>query len=291
MRIVVTGATGNVGTSVVAALAADARVSEIVGLARRRPRWSAAAHALGAGRRPAAPLAELFRGADAVIHLAWLIQPSRDEATLEAANVDGSRRVFEAAAAAGAGALVHASSVGAYSPGPVRPRGRRVVADRRDADVVLRAPQGRGGAGARRGRGRASRPAGRAAAAGADLQARGRDRDPAAVRRAVAALAARAARPAAACSRCPPGCAIQAVHADDVARGVPARGDRRAGARRLQRRGRAGARRRGARPRARRTAGARCRCAVGARRRRSDLARCGSSRRRPAGSTWAWRCR
>ena len=30
----------------------------------------------------------------------------------------GSPRVFEAAAAAGAGALVHASSVGAYSPGP-----------------------------------------------------------------------------------------------------------------------------------------------------------------------------
>lgn len=35
MRIVVTGATGNVGTSVVAALARDPQVSEIVGLARR----------------------------------------------------------------------------------------------------------------------------------------------------------------------------------------------------------------------------------------------------------------
>ena len=63
-------------------------------------------------------LTEHFRGADAVIHLAWLIQPSRDEAALEAANVTGSRRVFAAAAAAGARALVHASSVGAYSPGP-----------------------------------------------------------------------------------------------------------------------------------------------------------------------------
>ena len=40
MRIVVTGATGNVGTSVVAALGVDPGVSEIVGLARRRPRWS-----------------------------------------------------------------------------------------------------------------------------------------------------------------------------------------------------------------------------------------------------------
>src|SRR5918997_1583593 len=44
--------------------------------------------------------------------------PSRDEATLHATNVVGSRRVFEAAAAAGARALVYASSIGAYSPGP-----------------------------------------------------------------------------------------------------------------------------------------------------------------------------
>jgi nucleoside-diphosphate-sugar epimerase len=39
-------------------------------------------------------------------------------ATLRATNVDGSRRVFEAAARAGVGALVYASSVGTYSPGP-----------------------------------------------------------------------------------------------------------------------------------------------------------------------------
>ena len=42
MRIVVTGATGNVGTSVLRALAGDERVAEIVGVARRRPEWKAA---------------------------------------------------------------------------------------------------------------------------------------------------------------------------------------------------------------------------------------------------------
>ena len=41
MRVVVTGATGNVGTSVVSALAADPNVTEIVGLARRAPDWDA----------------------------------------------------------------------------------------------------------------------------------------------------------------------------------------------------------------------------------------------------------
>jgi UDP-glucose 4-epimerase len=117
MRIVVTGATGNVGTSVVRALAGDSRVQEIVGIARRRPRWSPARTTWVAADVERDDLRPAFDGADAVIHLAWLIQPSRDEGELERVNVHGSRRVFEAAAEAGA-AMVYASSVGAYSPGP-----------------------------------------------------------------------------------------------------------------------------------------------------------------------------
>jgi nucleoside-diphosphate-sugar epimerase len=118
MRVVVTGATGNVGTSVVDALRRDPKVTEIVGLARRIPgpddgkvRWVAADVA-------ESPLAPIFEGADAVVHLAWAIQPSHDEAAMEEVNVLGSGRVFGAAAEAGVGALVYASSVGAYSPGP-----------------------------------------------------------------------------------------------------------------------------------------------------------------------------
>jgi UDP-glucose 4-epimerase len=118
MRIVVTGATGNVGTSVVQALAADPAVEEIVGLARRLPRWRPPRTRWVQADVVTSALEPHLAGAAAVIHLAWLIQPSRDAAALRAVNVDGSRRVFEAAARAGAGALVHASSVGVYSPGP-----------------------------------------------------------------------------------------------------------------------------------------------------------------------------
>jgi UDP-glucose 4-epimerase len=118
MRIVVTGATGNVGTSVVQALAADQAVDEIVGLARRLPGWQPAKTRWVQADVVTSDLEPHFAGADAVIHLAWSIQPSRDPAALRAVNVDGSRRVFEAAVAAGAKALVHASSVGVYSPGP-----------------------------------------------------------------------------------------------------------------------------------------------------------------------------
>jgi nucleoside-diphosphate-sugar epimerase len=118
MRVVVTGATGNVGTSLLRVLGGDPAVEEIVGLARRRPeldlprtRWVTADVARD-------DLRTHFEGADAVVHLAWLIQPSRDRATTHAVNVGGSRRVFEAAAAAAVPRLVYASSVGAYSPGP-----------------------------------------------------------------------------------------------------------------------------------------------------------------------------
>src|SRR5215212_9603431 len=119
MRVVVLGATGNVGTSVVRALDADPAVESIVGVARRAPGEP------GEGKTEyrvadirVDSLDDLFDGADAVIHLAWLIQPSRDQALLHAVNVEGSRRVFAAAGRARVPALVYASSVGAYSPGP-----------------------------------------------------------------------------------------------------------------------------------------------------------------------------
>jgi UDP-glucose 4-epimerase len=118
MRVVVTGATGNVGTSVVRALAADAAIDEVVALARRPPQRDLdSAHFIKADVATD-DLEGSFAGADAVVHLAWLIQPGRDEALTWRVNVSGSRRVFEAVVAARVPALIYASSVGAYSPGP-----------------------------------------------------------------------------------------------------------------------------------------------------------------------------
>jgi UDP-glucose 4-epimerase len=120
MRVVVIGATGNAGTSVVSALAARPEVEEIVGVARRVPEGrvgAAKARYVRADIRHH-DLVELFRGAAAVVHLAWMIQPAHDELEMRSTNVDGSRRVASAVVEAGVPALVYASSVGAYSPGP-----------------------------------------------------------------------------------------------------------------------------------------------------------------------------
>jgi UDP-glucose 4-epimerase len=118
MRVVVVGASGNVGTSVVNALASDPDVDAILGIARRRPQLAVAKTEWAAADVTSADLAPHFEGADAVVHLAWAIQPARDQRTVRRINVDGSRRVFEATASAGVPALVYASSVGAYSEGP-----------------------------------------------------------------------------------------------------------------------------------------------------------------------------
>lgn len=118
MKVVITGATGNVGTSTVRALSASPEIDQIIGLARREPTWTPPKTSWLEANILNADLEAIFKGADAVIHLAWAIQPSRDARTLERINVDGSRRVFEAVAAAGVPKLVHASSVGAYSHGP-----------------------------------------------------------------------------------------------------------------------------------------------------------------------------
>src|SRR5687767_7477438 len=118
MRVVVTGATGNLGTSLLAALEADPEVDSVLGLARRLPEIEFAKAEFREADVTATDLVPLFEGADAVVHLAWLIQPSRDEGLTEAVNVGGSERVFDAAVRAGVPKLVYASSVGAYSPGP-----------------------------------------------------------------------------------------------------------------------------------------------------------------------------
>ena len=121
MRIVITGASGNIGTALVERLAGGGH--HLVGIARRPPevesdlaRWVKWYAADLAEPESSAVLERAFRRADAVVHLAWGFQPSHRLDLLEALGVGGTQRVLDAVAASGAPHLVHMSSVGAYSP-------------------------------------------------------------------------------------------------------------------------------------------------------------------------------
>lgn len=126
MHVVVVGASGNVGTAVLRRLHQEPAVQSITGIARRLPprgsgfpydgvRWLS--YDIGVPGSPA-PLAGVLQGADAVIHLAWQIQPSHRRELLRRTNVEGTKHLVEAYIRAGIPKLVYASSVGTYAPGP-----------------------------------------------------------------------------------------------------------------------------------------------------------------------------
>ena len=124
MRIVVVGASGNMGTALLRRLADEPGVDRVVGVSRRmppdQPPYDAAEWVtcdIGADSA-VDELTAAFAGADAAVHLAWQIQPSQQPKVLHRTNVLGSRHVCEAVLRTGVPSLVVASSVGVYSPGP-----------------------------------------------------------------------------------------------------------------------------------------------------------------------------
>src|SRR5688572_2081807 len=146
MRIVIVGATGNIGTAILRRLQEDGGspgdstasggyvgAHELVGVARRRPDATVAPYS-GVEWHEAdvsAPdaverLTGILAGADTVVHLSWLLQPNHRERVLWATNVVGFDNLLAAAAAANVSHVVVSSSVGAYSRGP---KGRRVDED------------------------------------------------------------------------------------------------------------------------------------------------------------------
>ena len=129
MRIAITGASGNAGTALLrnlqGQLAKKPGSLQLTGISRRLPDTSREPyagvewHTLDIGVDSDRPLLEsALAGVDAVVHLAWQIQPNRDLEQLYRTNVNGTRRVLEAARTAGVKQIVCASSVGAYSKAP-----------------------------------------------------------------------------------------------------------------------------------------------------------------------------
>src|SRR3712207_2957862 len=118
LTVAVTGPTGTFGFGLVPLLQEDERIKRIVGIARRpfdpaQHGWTKMEYRRGDVRDPAV-LEEAFEGADVVVHLAFLITGTASRETIRAINVEGTLNTFRAAATAGAGRFVYASSVAAY---------------------------------------------------------------------------------------------------------------------------------------------------------------------------------
>ena len=123
LTVAVTGPTGDIGRSLIAALERSRRVKRVLGMARRpfdpsERGWRKTEYRQG-DVLDRASVDELVRAADVVVHLAFIIFGSHEET--RAVNLRGSRNVFEAAVEAGVERLVYTSSVAAYGFEPDRP--------------------------------------------------------------------------------------------------------------------------------------------------------------------------
>ena len=116
LTVAVTGPTGDLGIAIVNALERSRAVKSIVGMARRpfdpgERGWKKTEYRQG-DVTDTKSVRDLVKGADVVVHLAFAILDASDR-TREL-NVEGSQRVFEEAAKAGAKRICYASSVAAY---------------------------------------------------------------------------------------------------------------------------------------------------------------------------------
>ncbi len=121
VAIAVTGASGLVGQQLLPRLADDDRVTRLIGLDVRDPRRRVRDfdfHRVDIG---GAELKPLLEGADVLVHLATVVDPILDEALMARVNVEGTRRVLDAAAAVGVHKVIRVSSAAIYGAWPNNP--------------------------------------------------------------------------------------------------------------------------------------------------------------------------
>jgi nucleoside-diphosphate-sugar epimerase len=120
MRILVTGATGVYGRSVVERLVRAGH--EVVAMARHAPR--ALPHGVRFAQGDVGRTDDVLRamdGCEAVVHLAFVVSPIKDREQSRRISVGGTRNVIDAMRETGARRLVFASSAMSYGSNPDNP--------------------------------------------------------------------------------------------------------------------------------------------------------------------------
>ncbi|MFD9662431.1 NAD-dependent epimerase/dehydratase family protein [Rhodococcus sp. NPDC059968] len=121
MKVAVTGATSDFGAAILPVLLADPDIDTVIGLGRRElpfehPKLESVRMDI---RDPG--IEDVFRGCEAAVHLAFVVEEIRDKTATHDINLRGSRNVIDSAYRAGVLRVVIASSINAYGP-ELRPK-------------------------------------------------------------------------------------------------------------------------------------------------------------------------
>ena len=125
-RIAVTGSAGYLGSATVAALCSRPEVELVAGIdiapTELRPRQTHRLISITHDIRTS--LLDVLRDLDiqAVVHLAFLLRPTRDESLAADVNINATGRLLEDCEAAGVGQFIYLSSTTVYGAGPERKR-------------------------------------------------------------------------------------------------------------------------------------------------------------------------
>lgn len=116
MKIAITGVSGYLGGLMLRRLDADSGVSSILGLDVIEPQFTSSKFIFRKADVRTANFESLFQGCDVVYHLAYIVEPLKNTSmrTIDEINVEGSRRVFEGAIAAGVPKIIFSGSTAAY---------------------------------------------------------------------------------------------------------------------------------------------------------------------------------
>ncbi len=120
VTVAITGASGLVGRRLLPRLADDIG-GRLVGLDVREPRRRVRGLEFHRVDIAGSELKPLLEGAEVLVHLAGVVDPILDEGLMARVNVDGTRRVLDAAAAVGVQKVVRVSPSSVYGAWPNNP--------------------------------------------------------------------------------------------------------------------------------------------------------------------------
>jgi nucleoside-diphosphate-sugar epimerase len=121
VSIAVTEAAGLVGRQLLPVLADEPGVTRVVGLDVREPTRRVSGLDFHLADVLHSELKPLLEDVDVLVHLASVVDPIPDEHLMARVNVEGTRRVLDAAAAVGVGRVVRVSTTAVYGAWPDNP--------------------------------------------------------------------------------------------------------------------------------------------------------------------------